>query len=662
MQSTLLRCLIAFGATGALAAGVASPATALLPGSSEQGADIIADTTNDTSTARVELLGDRTSNSRTFLDSDGGYQTEIYTSPIHFRDPEGNWRVIDNTLVPTDNTDYLAVNEANDYQLLIPKDAGSDPVRVHADGEWVSFTAEGSDGTPQVAGTEAMIPGLGPDTELQYEATNTGVKETIVLSEPPATAPEWSFDLNMSPGLAPRLTSAGGIDVVDDASNVAFRIPPPFMFDSRLPSPARSNAVDFQLSSVDSHWRLTVAAADAWLQDPSRVFPVMVDPTITVQPPIKDCWISAQSPNTSNCGADSPYLRVGVSNGEPRRSLLKFNLSTIHNEATITDAQLELYMDATQSTTLHGAEYVARRVIHGWTNEVTWNTHNGVNLWTAPGGDFASRTYAGTGINGSTSGYKSFDSTPMVETWVSGADENSGMIVKQQAEDTNNVLYFYSSNAANDNRWPRLSVSWYVDDLEDSGDLDILDDTADAEAIPMPANPDNFAWQTETYTTDTSFRSLTSDGGFTANVPDANWPACGIFDDDYKLVRRYNRIHRGAMLGSIVNFRCGNERFGYKHLLFRNHDDHWQDKANLILRNWRDLANWAMDITVIDPDKLTYNAEKRTWCFSREFYFIRKSDGEIIATMKPHVVTGHFGRKLITAFPSSRHCTGDNRL
>ncbi len=405
------------------------------------------------------MIEERTETAKTFLMPDGSRRTEIFTTPVHFKNSDDDWQPIDNTLVASEREGYLAENRANDYRLLIPEDAGSRPVRFQANGNWVSFKAHNASGTPEISGSQASIDALGTNVALEYEATSVGVKEMIVLSKPPAVSPNWTFALDASAGLTPRLAADGGIHITDGRQNVMFRIPAPFMFDSSDTEGGHSDNVSFTLSESIDSWELTVKADPTWLQESSRVYPVMIDPTVTTDPPLKDCWISAESPNVSNGGPDSPFLRVGVNDGLPRRSLLKFDVSSVRKDVTIQDAELQLYMDATQSATLNGAEYVARRMTHAWTGEATWNAHNGVNLWDTPGGDFAARDFVGTGINGSTSGYKSLDVTPMVTDWVEGLETNVGMIVKQKAEDTRNVLFFHSSNSAMQERWPKLVVT-----------------------------------------------------------------------------------------------------------------------------------------------------------------------------------------------------------
>ena len=412
--------------------------------------------------AATELVEKRSATSKTFLLPDGSKQTEVFTSPVHYRASDGDWAPIDNTLVESAKPGYAAENGANSYELLIPTDAGRQPVRFGADGEWVSFAAQGADGAPQVQGNAASIGGLGAGTRLEYEATGAGVKETFVLQEAPSNeaASSWAFDLDTSAGLTPRLAADGGLNFVDEAGDVAFVAPAPFMTDSSGTDAGYSDAVSFDLAQAGDGWQLTLAADPVWLDDPARVFPVRVDPTITANGAVRDCWINQFSPNTPNCGAGSDWIRAGWSGGDARRSLLEFNLDSIPANATGITADLGLYVDNTQTSNVATATYVARRMTRSWTGLATWNNYNGTNPWTTPGGDFTVSGAAGTNINGATSGYRNIDATPMTSAWVRGTEPNHGMVVKQQPENVNSILGFFSSDSANSARWPKLTVTY----------------------------------------------------------------------------------------------------------------------------------------------------------------------------------------------------------
>src|SRR5262249_14933515 len=94
----------------------------------------------------AELKGERTETSRTFLQPDGSLRTVVFASPVNYETDAGGWRPIDNALVDSQRAGYAAENGANDYQLRVPDDAGSIPVRFGSKGEWVTYALAGLDG------------------------------------------------------------------------------------------------------------------------------------------------------------------------------------------------------------------------------------------------------------------------------------------------------------------------------------------------------------------------------------------------------------------------------------------------------------------------------------------------------------------------------------
>jgi hypothetical protein len=499
LRSLLLRGAVTVAVTGLTAVTVAASATAS-PSQFAPSGSADSSVVTDQSDVTAVAVEDRTETSTTYLQSDGSYKTEILPQPIRYKSSTGEWRPIDNTLVGSDRPGYAVENAQNDYSLLIPSDAGNLPVRFGADGEWVSFAAERADGAPEVEDNAASIGGLGPDARLEYEATSTGVKETVVLDAPPVDS-SWEFDLDTSAGVTPQLTSDGGLDFVNESGEVTFSVPAPFMTDN---SGDYSDAVSFDLSNEGEGWQLTMTAEPSWLGDPARVYPVRVDPTISTIDHAADCWISYATPDTPNCGAGSDWIRAGSVSGNGRRALLNFNLEGIPATVVeVTKADLSLHVDPTQTTDVRTAEYVARRVTQDWTGQVTWKNYDGTSPWATAGGDFQSSTLPGIDLNGSTSAYRTFDVTPIVDGWLTEGDLDQGFIVKQRYEDVDSVVGFFSSNSSNPSRWPKLTVTYEeleeVDEDLEFAELPTVnepDEIVDPSEVP-PTEEEVASWETE---------------------------------------------------------------------------------------------------------------------------------------------------------------------
>ena len=59
-----------------------------------------------------------TATSTTYLQPDGSYRSQVFATPVNFRDDSGDWQPMDNSLVPAPGAAYAVENAANDYQLL----------------------------------------------------------------------------------------------------------------------------------------------------------------------------------------------------------------------------------------------------------------------------------------------------------------------------------------------------------------------------------------------------------------------------------------------------------------------------------------------------------------------------------------------------------------
>lgn len=123
--------------------------------------------------------------------------------------------------------------------------------------------------------------------------------------------------------------------------------------------------------------------------DLSRVkFPIVIDPTLTIQPSAKDTYLAEPSP-TSNYGADE-YLYLADSIGYTRRPILEFDISELPVGATLTSAVLQLYYYTYSGDNPTGKTVWAYKLTRtDWVElEATWNIYKTGSNWTTSGGDY----------------------------------------------------------------------------------------------------------------------------------------------------------------------------------------------------------------------------------------------------------------------------------
>lgn len=241
-----------------------------LPGRSQSTGDANAQETNTPVAShergQIARKGPWSRSSRTFVQPDGTNQTQVFAGQVNFKTEAGTWEAIDNTLVADEDGSGWE-NSANDYSVELPADLSAGPVDVQEGQSWVKYELEGASavGTKDEAiiTYDEALPGV----DLTVEAGNEIVKEDLVLSGPDSVS-SFVYDISYSSDVSPRMSESGGIDFVRANGDIPFLFAAPYMTDG---AGVESTAVTMELLSGDSQVR--VSADEAWLEDPSRVWP-----------------------------------------------------------------------------------------------------------------------------------------------------------------------------------------------------------------------------------------------------------------------------------------------------------------------------------------------------------------------------------------------------
>ncbi len=376
----------------------------------------------------------------------------ISSAPINYRDTNGDWQPIDNTLVPSHQRGYAYQNKANRYNLQLPKNLGDAPVKFTDGDASVAFSLSGAGGTGSVSGDTATFADALPGVAVAFQASNNAVKETLTL-QGPKSPHTFVYTVEVSPGLTAKATGDGGIDFVDASGKVAFSFAPPFMSDS-AETPETSYAVTMTPNQTPGGLMVTVDADASWLADPARVWPVIIDPTVTLNPS-QDCFVAFTYPDHSYC--NSIGISVSVNGSAVTRGLLKFDLSSVPATAQVTNAKLGLRGNGSTGVT---AAVGAYKITQDWTNSATWNTYDGTNSWATPGVDFDPTPVWTTDV--STNKWYYWYITPIAQSWVDGSGPNAGVLLKEPQENVTDSMSFTSSNLYSyPSDWPTLTVTYY---------------------------------------------------------------------------------------------------------------------------------------------------------------------------------------------------------
>jgi hypothetical protein len=427
-----------------------------------------------------EINGLRTADSKTFELADGNREWVGYTEPVHYKDGSGTFQEIDNSIVSEnsqiDGANFAYRNAANEYLARFgAQAAAADLVNIEYRGCSLSFGLVGAKTSEakrsmklasRVLSETAyapdciVYPDVYPGIDLVYEAKTNAVKEYLMLREP-GVENEFTFNFKLR-GLRVAQTD-DRITFVDNQGNVVFWLGTPVAFDD-AEVPTTDVAYEI-VDSSDGSCQVKVTLSPAYLGDPERVFPVILDPEVVLYPPTADTYVCSGYPTTNY--VNSTALRTGRSSSDGiRRTFIKFTSLPAIDPDDVTDAHLRIE----RNTALGG---VAPLINAWWSLEyfacetMTWSV--GTPHWDGTSYDDFGGPESTLGAIDSGSWYHMHVTTP-VQYWLHGTYPNCGWMIKDQRESSSDVgkcTAFYSSNYGSPHR-PELHI---VYDDGGSGEL-----------------------------------------------------------------------------------------------------------------------------------------------------------------------------------------------
>lgn len=408
----------------------------------------------------------------TTVDLGGGKRsTTLSSEPLNFESDSGVWQPVDLELAREGDGDLHP--GAVEGDVAIPRSL-SEPVELEHDGRSVTFRLLGASGDADIEGAEASFDRAMPGVDVGYVARPYGVKETLTLrssSSPRVFAYELRGSVLWSASM-----DRGDVVLRDSAGVERYRISAPLAWDS-AEDPAFTNALTLSVSKVGAgSWRVTLRPDSAWLSDPARTFPVLIDPDFswsngtTKFNGAQDCYLSgATQANNTFCA--QTYLQTGWYN-RPYRSIFKFDIAAaIPGNATVSAAQFKAYAPPATPHIVMG--HKLHTITSDWDSTATWNNRKPGVPWTTAGGggDISTNpayTSSSTSVQAQSTWYSWNAPLATVQGWVNGSLPNYGFMLR--SDNTTNIgnAYVWASTEASmasqfpadSTKWPKLDVTW----------------------------------------------------------------------------------------------------------------------------------------------------------------------------------------------------------
>ncbi|MBQ8358705.1 MAG: DNRLRE domain-containing protein, partial [Oscillospiraceae bacterium] len=379
----------------------------------------------------ARLKEEETLDTYVFLNRDGTKTVYYMNDAVKYRDASGTIRE-KNIDLTTGINGYSTTQ--NDVQLHIPNNI-SNGVQLSYAGYDVSIVPQGGSSklSPQRNGNSVAYPNyFGSGTALVYTPTLDGVKEDILLAKYSGTS-EFTFLLNTD-GLNLYHTPEDRyyLALAED-SQMQIWLGNIEIFDAEA-KPSMGN-LTVETVTAGQQYRLTVSADVEFLTDPDTVYPVTIDPTITVSDnnngvnAIEDAPIFEGYP-TSNFGTYQ-YDRAGYV-GSPYgkgRTVVRLNgllTDTNYNAASEYNISSVIFYIAEASGT------AAQQVnLYPLTSNSTWTETN--ITWN----NFGSFGFCHATTELSYNGYAAFNITALARKWKNNTEDGDcGFILMSSNEST----------------------------------------------------------------------------------------------------------------------------------------------------------------------------------------------------------------------------------
>lgn len=401
-----------------------------------------------------EKVSERTESTTVFTNPDGTETLRIYEAPAFVQDGEGEYVPIDPTLQRTG--ERWSPEAAADVSFAANANE-ADIIRFGVEGSAIAYgLADARSVAAQVEGHQVTYADILPHTDLRFTAAGWGAKADIILGDASA-ATSWTFPLTLDAVTAAVNETSGAVEFRDADGAIVAVVPAGFAEDSNIRADTgegeRTYALDYTIVDHEGGQALQVSLDEDWLADPARVFPVIVDPTLSSANGITSGDTYVLDDYTANYSGEGE-IKVGHVDGLTAAGLLKFDttMAALDNKY-IRGATLSLYN--TYSYSCNARTVKVHRITESWSagSAVSW-----------PGPSFestalASKTFAHGYSSSCGNAWETFTLNPdKVTQWVHGKQSFYGFRIEASRTDDYGWKKFASKQTSTPSAMPFMDV------------------------------------------------------------------------------------------------------------------------------------------------------------------------------------------------------------
>jgi hypothetical protein len=268
---------------------------------------------------------------------------------------------------------------------------------------------------------------------------------------------------------------------------------------------------------------------------------------------VDDTWANAGAPTGNFSTATRLNTYTWPADTVANTIIIKWDLSAIPTDATVTEATLYIYQTDSGGDTSYDVPVHKIVNVNPVITACTWNTYDGTNSWTggADGGQSDTAAAEDTpALNSTNNEYKTWSVTNMTQDWVTTPSNNYGMLVNSDdVASVDSWRYFASTEDSNTPYRPKLIVTYISGSPGQATNPDPNDTEADVSTSAI------LSWTAGSAATshDVYFGS-TSPGAFQGNQTQTSFDP-GTLSYDITYYWRIDEINAaGTTTGNVWTF------------------------------------------------------------------------------------------------------------